>query len=524
MDTIRPGELNRIGGQYPVPGPPMLPYGDEAKEKAPAQTFSTLPDGRMVFDNIDPNGPLNMSLHYPGQDMLDEERERAKGGFKIKPTEKQLTLGPLKEPLVDATVWTKEPNEYISSISDILPKIPFIWIFIGGIGSGKTNFIANIVKIYNDEKCFKTIHVFSPTAHLDPTLATVQYERKPDTKVELHTRFDVRIIQEKNAEIQALYAPYRQKAKIGKYEHREDRAKLASMLREFDDPSHPYLNSWGVSHGRKPFVPVRRSMFGKVSREPIVGPAAGLRDQSVRATIQVMRTRQGLPLETHNVLDAMMSATLPEHRQNVPRTLNGDVSEFAKEINLTHENVVNLQNQRVLHERYLMDPSLHAGRDIKPTLLIFDDATGTFQGAFGSFLKKFITTIRHTRMSIVIVVHKLSAVPTVIRAVTTHVTLANTKNKREIELLDEEFGSKFPDFPGLLNAATVPQPGRPKDFLMLDLEKGKAYRSFSGELVNASDFEEAAGPASAVEVRPIPSSTSQEQQNRKRKRKDKDKV
>ena len=76
-------------------------------------------------------------------------------------------------------------------------------------------------------------------------------------------RFDVRIIQEKNAEIQALYAPYRQKAKIGKYEHREDRAKLASMLREFDDPSHPYLNSWGVSHGRKPFVPVRRSMFGK---------------------------------------------------------------------------------------------------------------------------------------------------------------------------------------------------------------------------------------------------------------------
>ena len=56
--------------------------------------------------------------------MLDEERERAKGGFKIKPTEKQLTLGPLKEPLVDATVWTKEPNEYISSISDILPKFP----------------------------------------------------------------------------------------------------------------------------------------------------------------------------------------------------------------------------------------------------------------------------------------------------------------------------------------------------------------------------------------------------------------
>ena len=225
-----------------------------------------------------------------------------------------------------------------------------------------------------------------------------------------------------------------------------------------------------------------------------------------------MRTRQGLPLETHNVLDAMMSATLPEHRQNVPRTLNGDVSEFAKEINLTHENVVNLQNQRVLHERYLMDLSLPRGRDIAH-LVDFDD-TGTFQGALGplkSLLPPFDIPVCPSSLW-----SQAQQSLTVIRAVTTTSHWPTPKTS-EIELLDEEFGSKFPDFPGLLNAATVLNQDVQRTFSCFDLEKGKAYRSFSGELVNASDFEEAAGPASAVEVQPIPSSTSQEQQNRKRR-------
>ena len=66
-------------------------------------------------------------------------------------------------------------------INPRLPNLPFTWILIGPSGSGKSNFLLNILDLY--KKHFKKHHIilFSPSLGLDPKADEIEAEWKYDT-------------------------------------------------------------------------------------------------------------------------------------------------------------------------------------------------------------------------------------------------------------------------------------------------------------------------------------------------------
>ena len=491
------------GGKHITPGPPMALFGQGTDAGQPQLKLKRLPDGRFTPYNITPNPPLPDDIAFPGRDARKAAKERAAKGFKIKKVKKEIALGTITNPLVDNTAWTKPMNDHLETLSDILPRIPFVLLLFAMINSGKTTIVAQLVQIYCSRHLFKEVYIFSPTAITDPTLLTIQAQRDPECVIHLATAPDFQMFKDKADEVKALYLPYERLAMVGKYKKKEDRTLFKELQREFDNPAHPYLNADGTSHGRVPVLQRHPEFKKKTGHVPLLTSTKS--DQAVNIKTRVMKARGRFPAKYQRVIDMVADITTRSHkeldsevRQAGPRIADGDIVNYPAQLNLERPSLIEAQHQAIQSEILHTNPLKYEKmRNAKPTLIVYDDSSETFHGPAARFIRGWITTIRHSMMSLILVAHKLSVVPTIVRANATHVIISRNKNPREIEALENEYGSLFEDFPGLLEAATSEVEGRPKDFLFIDLLKGKAYRSFTGEIVPRED---ATGSTSDDEV------------------------
>lgn len=477
MDPQRQSTLEFLGTKVPIPGP--LPTRLEKRKKHDETKKFKLKDGRVLMPNIDGAPRIPSTIRFAGEELWEQEKIASKSGYKLIPSEKEYVTGPRKVKLLDGTAWAAEANKHVKSKASNMPEVPFAWMFCGAMGSGKSTWLGNILSFYVHKDCFREAHVFSPTCRIDPTLWDAVYERDPNCTIHLHENYDPDLIAKKSEEIEILFAPYLQKAMRGKFTKKEKTAENNEFMREFDDPSHPYVTLDGRYHGHDPIVEIRSA----TRRQERVPRKDRQRD---RAELAVLLSRPIMDGAEKRLLNFMSQKT--KFDPNAPIPADGNAHEYPKLLALNNLDHTTLDARRRLHEKALADPAGSIDLNKKRAVLFaFDDATGTIHGPFGAALSRFITRVRHYNMSILMMVHQprgRNGIPTVMRDVITHVSLAATRKPRALKVLEEEFGQDFPNFKSLMHAATCILPGREKDFLQLDLKAGRAFRGTAGELVS----------------------------------------
>lgn len=454
----------------------------------------SLGDGRYGVSNISYAPPLPKSVTLPGRADMVMKMKEAPLSYSIKPFEKEIALGPTTTPIIDGTKWSEELNKYIKGQSDALPTLPLIGIVVGGVGSGKTSLLVQLLQVYGHPECFKEIRIYSPSLGADPVLLTYLADRHPDIDVVVGKNPDLEYMMKKQQEVEMAFAPEYDVALRGRRKKpKMARTYLQMTQTEPDSISHPWTNLDGKGHGRIPLLPDYTHL--RKNPPPILIPLLeherqqrslakakpkliGIREQTVHAQEQYARR------------DRLFSKSLDNFAPpSVDKPIDITTAhpmEHVVNVNLEYPSIINLQSniqQALLRDKDPIKYGKH--HDIKPGLIIFDDCAYQFDsGPFAKTFLRWLTVIRHSHCAVLFMFQKKTAVPPIIRDLATHLFLFRVNNGRELESMEEEWGGTVPDFLGKYHAATTGVGDRTKDFLYVDLRSGgKAYRAFSGELV-----------------------------------------
>jgi len=413
--------------------------------------------------------------------------------YRIEPFKKEIALGPTAKPIIDGTKWSEELNKYITAQSDALPTLPMIGIVVGGVGSGKTSLLVQLLQVYGHPDCFKEIRIYSPSLGADPVLLTYLADRHPDIDVMVSKFPDLEYMKKKQEEVELAFAPEYDVAIRGRRKKKSRaRTYLEMEQQEPDSISHPWTNLDGKGHGRIPLLPD----YTRNRKKPpsILIPLIEHERQQNKShpTTKYIGIHQQVvrAQEAYARRDKLFSRKLDSYS---PPSINEPIDittahpmEHLVNVNLQYPTLLNLQSniqQAALRDK---DPIKYAKHhDIKPGLIIFDDCAYQFDsGPFAKHFLRWLTVIRHSHCAVLFMFQKKTAVPPIIRDLATHLFLFRVNNGRELDSMEEEWGGTVPDFLGKYHAATAGVGDRTKDFLYVDLRSGgKAYRAFSGELV-----------------------------------------
>lgn len=479
-------------GNIPVVGPKDagalsdLPYHNEpvVKDKY----------GRIHLRYVTPNPPLPPNVVLPGRRKLDEEAEEGYDGYILEKPRVEIALGKVTHPIFSGTEWT-EPimkfidqhygDQFISSANAVIATM-------GGMGAGKSTLAFTILGLLARHELYKEVHIVGPTVDIDSTLFDLNFERDPKVSFTFSRQIDVPWLEKKREDMSIFLQPYKRKAFQGKYKTPE-KSKAAALFhrmnKNFDDPNHPFQNSDGTLHGRAPILPqYQRKRIHTDDMPDILHP-----HQSTQTA--------GSRFRLASKFDAINSHYASEEYQNMYQKYNRvplqtfqaprriDIVPTAQYINDMMTQLPSAKEhaaQAFLAEKALQDPlSFKKHQEPEPSILFIEDGSYFLKGATESYVREWVTRIRHNRQLLIINFHKVTAMITPIRAVLTDLYLSRITNSKEVEVLNKEFGGKIPDFRGKLNAATAPLPGREKDFFHANLLNGEVYRGFSGKLVPA---------------------------------------
>ncbi len=474
------------------------------------QVTTVLPDGRLVFDNVEPPPPLDPNVLLPGKNTRREEIEAAADGYRLKPIPKPIAIGKTKEFNFDPTVWVKEINDKLEAISPVLPQLPMVACMYGTIGSGKsTIWAANLLQAYMSTGVFKQIRFYSQTCANDPVFLTAFENRNPDVDFEAKEAVDFPFLVEKAREMKEFMSEVTKKAMIGKYHKKESPMNLIQQAwQEFDDTSHPYTNKDGTHHGRKPHVPNKArpaTHVPELLRHYKMYPSESYHKNTAQIG-EFMKHSIGLYTTPHvakalfqNKLDAtymysdqeVRMHTQDDHRSGIRDRMHApeditftNMDQRVIDMNLRDPNVIHAQIRTQMYEKRLADPKGFTRKvALKPCLIFFDDSAYVFNtGPGAEFFKKWLPTIRHSACGVVFMGQQKTGFPRIVRTLTTHAMFAKGMNDQELQSVDEEYGGLVIDFEGKYYAATHPVGERDRDFLYCDFNKKKQYRSMDAEL------------------------------------------
>lgn len=483
----------------------------------PNQPLTELPDGTFVSSAAEPGPIVPAATHLPGYYELEaEEEERKASGYILEPFERPIRLGKLRDDLmlVDGNAWSSKVNEHLDTISDAIPKAPFIWVFIGGIAKGKTTTIMQLLQLYSHPKAFKNCHIFSNAMILDPIPLSVMANRHPDTNIQIHTVAEApSVISPLVARIRERYAKYLQIAKVGRFRKQDKNSLAEHMLQPWDHPYHPYTDDSGIHHGRAVRLPnynsgamahldplTKNILLGRTCMETLPIPRnAFWVNHGSWVPNRFMGAHENL--EDRGVL-SQQPGSLPLHAPHLALNPFNELSPRRVQYQTLMESVIEdaLQNpdsrakqaKTAVWRTLVNDPSSAKRMDDEPdpTLLIFDDCAYAFSGGTKLSLTEWLPQIRHGNCCAIFIFHQVTSVPTIFRTIATHLGLFHIDNANEFERLKKEWGGAVPDFEGVYHAATVPvdTPEGPaeRDFLQINLRDNTASRSLTGKLVTHS--------------------------------------
>lgn len=446
--------------------PPKIPDFDHPLRQ--------LPEGDYGLDDVSFTNYFPPETVLPGSDDFKARKDRCAKGYRVKPYSVPLRFGGISNLLVNGTEWADKVNTHISSISDALPKAPFVLVIIGTIGSGKTALISQLVNLYAHQDAFSTIRLVSPTAHMDPLMMTLKAKRNPQVKFITDSQPDDAFFASLGQNVERMYGPYANLAEKGLYHRKLDPSieLLKESNKEFHSFDHPYLNSLGEPHGEKLrlfFPPTDRLLPTQTMYGSNFSP-------------DTMRLRKMMQLKIGNSVKNAET----KFQSDLSKPINLDkesMTEFIGHMNASNPHQQAL-NQQLLFERNLLSNKIEASKaqyESKPTLMVYDDCAYHFKNA-GRFTQ-LMTIIRHAQASAMFIAQKVTAIPTMLRNLATAVIIFKIPNARELKIVEDEWGGVLPDFLGAYHAATSDVNGRDRDFLYIDMIKKTASRSMIGELV-----------------------------------------
>lgn len=512
----------------------------------PSKPLNPLSDGGFVCNNVEPGPALPTNCKFQSMNDADIDMDKRRGGYTLKPHEKPIRLGKFKDLIVDGTEWANKVNGYLDTVSDALPRLPMVMLILGGIGKGKTTTLCQLLSILGHPNAFEEIVVFSQSMGNDPVLLTAKDNRHPSVSFKTYPFVDASVITKIENKINQEYAVYQQQADIGKFKKGEDRKKglitqaIINNFKPFDDPSHPYISSDGIHHGRDPHLPVLgKNHLAHLDPYTQYYLRSGGRLPSSSLSLEIP-----VALSTYEKQHIMAARSAKKHRafdyrgrekyldslddaahvfnkhpydlaQPGSRHIAGTMSldERVQLETLANPDVRISQNQRVIFNKITSQPGARKDFEKKSgTLLVFEDCAYAFKGANGASIMRWITKIRHSHCAAIFLFQQVSTVPRIFRTVATHLIVFKINNANELKKIKDEFAASIPDFEGCYHAATQKVGDRDRDFLYVDIAKEKVCRSLEGELVPSADAQELwEDTDDVIETRP-----------RKRKNKDED--
>lgn len=444
------------------PKVPLYPFGDGLFRVYNVKEGPALPDGQ----------------YLPGLNDYKMQQERAKQGFKLKRFEKPVIIGPVDEKTYDTTAWADDINKELEKLTDAVPRAPFVWLLVGGIGKGKTTLLNNILKIY--EPFVKEFYIISPTLKRDSTLQELMFNRIPGFKIKVDSKPDIAYLQAKSLEVDLELSDAYKEAEMGRFQSAKAKTYFRHLQQDFHNPRHPYVNEEGRHHGEMLRLPnysssmEHLSTLGRRSRLGAFEPAS------------LKRGGKGYTSLSQQLLGSKNKLKALKDKAWTGKTLDTDAVtplEHALTLNVEEPDMRALQVRQQMERNKDMVPG--ASKDLGDRRgfgLIIDDGAKVFEGPDKLLFERLVSQTRHSRMLMWIGIQQTSSTPRMPRTCATDVTLFSANNEKELKLIEEEFGGNVQNFRSAYYAATAPIGDCTRDFMHIHLPTGRVSRGFMGTL------------------------------------------
>lgn len=441
--------------------------------------YITLPDGAIAHANtvIDARVPIE-SVCLPGRQDLDAKMKKKNTSYRIKKADKPIEIGPVKEPIIDGTLWSKKINAELEKISDMIPNMPMILCVMATVGGGKSTILHTLLPAYAHPDRFPQVRIYSSSMGQDPITMTMMANRHPDVDIECATEPNFNFIYSKADEVRLHYANEAEMAKNGYFKKPVSKLhdRIVKSLQPFDSLTHPHTNEDGSRHGRIPRVPNFRSDWHTKPK-----------------LLSVICGEQPVEYELAKSMPVADAGIQP--RQSRIHTLKPvnftdlNPMQHVRDLNLKDTTTMEQQRRmRIASEARARPFDYKVVHEPTPCLFIFEDCAYMFHGPGSTQFNAWLSTIRHSHCAVIFIFQQKTAVPRFLRTVATHAIIMRCNNGLELQSLEDEWGGTITDFLGKYHAATTPIDGRDRDFLYVDLRKENcAYRSLYGSLENAEE-------------------------------------
>lgn len=489
--------------------------------------FVILPDGRTALAG------------HQVQDMLTDftlpnyraEKEGAKQAiYTAVPVANAFAVGKDLFPMVDGTAWTEPINAYLRTRGDLIPLLPMVAGLIGPLGTGKTLLAIHLLDILFHAQGFIRLHIMSPTAKTDPTIANWMRTRNPDGEVTVHTGIDPEVMR---------YCFYRAQKetdkwfKLGEESIYSKTSVQANSVKkdqqQFDSIAHPWTNDEGMPHGRKPNLPPAVEKNPK-EHDPLSHVAMGghrkRKAEDLEDELHLTNNEIYVASRRRAISSNYSQGQLYTQRMIVPVTrvapcVDPRTSKSTNPINNTpsYHNTMKASSKRICLNKMTLQAIVrqvqldHSTRDRQfdgqltalrlrnerayldvedcvPTLIWLDDIMDLIHhhAAMLPMMRKWICNLRHGRMACMWGVQRIKGIDPTFRTNSTHYMIFQIRNEGERRTLAEELANVVTggDFEELLHAATKPMPGRERDFLYLDIRNQIAGRSFEYQITGTT--------------------------------------
>lgn len=407
-------------------------------------------------------------------------------GVSFKEHTKPFLVDAYPNPVWENAAWAKDLNVKFSDEYPFMPKFPFIIGITGSINAGKTNLAAHLVHFFIHKAKVQNVTVCSTTAQVDSTWAGVKHMRPPKLKFNLRTDLPRDLMDDDLLAVSKEVLPLINAAEHGIFAD-VDKRKAAQQLRLYADIYHPWTDAEGTPTGH----------------EPRIHPNLLIDARKKQWFAPEKEHRAGLTLPEATAKKAFAEP----HKLALPPGASVDAKVLHHNLNPL-SGVLNIEDYE-MRDRYKSGRLFLKKEPYKNHLYVLDDPYEYFHNKETcKYLCEWALQLRHRHNSAILMVQKLSLVPTAIRAQISYWAIWRVKSAREWETLSDEFGDAIPNFEEMYNACTTPTNDCPKPFMFIDLTcvPPKVSRCLQFEAIPTADPEDTG--AMMMQSVLLPSSTT----------------